>query len=73
MLQGLDLGLTSHPNDVASLFSLSDTQGSTPALAERPKSRRTPLGFEPQTFGMGGKLATAEPRTPLNFSIMKTI
>ena len=25
MLNGLDLGLSSHPNDVASLFSLSDT------------------------------------------------
>ena len=66
MLHGLDLGLTSHPNDVASLFILSDTQGSTSALGERPKSRRTPLGFEPRTFGMGGALTTAEPSTPLH-------
>ena len=39
---GLDLGLTSHPNGVESLFSLCDTQGSIPALAERQKTQRCP-------------------------------
>ena len=44
MLHGLDLGLTSHPNDVASLFSLSDAQDLDPHWSRGQNPNGAPAG-----------------------------
>ena len=62
MMLGLDLGLTSHPNDMASLFSLIDIQDPHPHWLRK---KHPDSGFDPRTFGMVGTLTTVEPRRKL--------
>ena len=65
------LSLRLYPNDVASLFSLSDTQDSHLHWPRGQNPDSPLLGFEPLTFGMAGVPTTAEPWMPFLASLIR--